>query len=587
MSDLAVLNKLDTIAKNLQYAPEESIEKIDTILNDEGALSRKVHMKGLYYKGCALMFSENTPEMKAIANKLKNVAERLQDRENMMRSYNLLGIAHCNLNDHYQAITFYKKGYSLAQSLKDCRMVAVQALNISDVLFAMEKYKNAKDFAQISIIHSTKIHYHRLTATAHCRLANIHLLEKDCPSALLALQDAKKHIASDFQPLDFFYYDLTQAKISLYKGNLDQGKHLLDQAKAHLQIKKTQRTEILLAIAHSDHEGARGNLQEAEKLLLRALGLCRALNKIKLEIEICSKLSSLYAKMNQPNLENRFLKRWIRLKSERFHAFCDYDIMKDFMENDFNRNTCITLQKENAKLKEERVQCEQGFHNQRRFNEKFDQIMMKPNLSSTLLNFKDALKELHPTNSFSFYYYNHAESHWLDLYQNLRFDAAQKPELNEVLYKSGKLTEKDSGSAFYQYAHTEFTHCVALFCVNKEGDVLTVILQNFHLLNLPEAMETFIKRVMLYLFCLIEINRCNDHSPQYLKTLQSFNLTKTEKEIVQYVCQGLSNKEIASKCNVSVYTVRNQLSFVFTKMGVSNRYEVISKLLNISQDSFS
>jgi len=52
-------------------------------------------------------------------------------------------------------------------------------------------------------------------------------------------------------------------------------------------------------------------------------------------------------------------------------------------------------------------------------------------------------------------------------------------------------------------------------------------------------------------------------------------LTDREHEVVQYVIQGMTNKEIAPKLNVSEKTVKTHLSNIFRKMKVSRRVELL------------
>lgn len=56
-------------------------------------------------------------------------------------------------------------------------------------------------------------------------------------------------------------------------------------------------------------------------------------------------------------------------------------------------------------------------------------------------------------------------------------------------------------------------------------------------------------------------------------------LTPSEKEIVDHVCSGLSNAEIARALNKSVLTVKTQLNSVFRKLGVSSRAKLITGML--------
>jgi DNA-binding NarL/FixJ family response regulator len=55
-------------------------------------------------------------------------------------------------------------------------------------------------------------------------------------------------------------------------------------------------------------------------------------------------------------------------------------------------------------------------------------------------------------------------------------------------------------------------------------------------------------------------------------------LTKKEKEIVELVLEGLSNKQISEKLFVSENTVKNHLAKIFSKLQVSNRLELVLRL---------
>jgi DNA-binding NarL/FixJ family response regulator len=51
-------------------------------------------------------------------------------------------------------------------------------------------------------------------------------------------------------------------------------------------------------------------------------------------------------------------------------------------------------------------------------------------------------------------------------------------------------------------------------------------------------------------------------------------LSAREREVVQLVCQGFRNKEIAEKMFISEQTVKNHLHNIFDKLGVSDRLEL-------------
>ncbi|MBI4377269.1 MAG: response regulator transcription factor [Elusimicrobia bacterium] len=58
-------------------------------------------------------------------------------------------------------------------------------------------------------------------------------------------------------------------------------------------------------------------------------------------------------------------------------------------------------------------------------------------------------------------------------------------------------------------------------------------------------------------------------------------LTKTEIKVLALLGRGQSNKEIASKLECSVKTVKNHLNSMFQKLGVSNRTEAVVKGIDL------
>jgi DNA-binding NarL/FixJ family response regulator len=58
-----------------------------------------------------------------------------------------------------------------------------------------------------------------------------------------------------------------------------------------------------------------------------------------------------------------------------------------------------------------------------------------------------------------------------------------------------------------------------------------------------------------------------------------YGLTKRESEILQIVCEGFSNREIAERLFVGDETVKSHLKAVYRKLGVSDRSEAIALAL--------
>jgi len=60
---------------------------------------------------------------------------------------------------------------------------------------------------------------------------------------------------------------------------------------------------------------------------------------------------------------------------------------------------------------------------------------------------------------------------------------------------------------------------------------------------------------------------------------QRFNLTQREREVLEYLLQGLSTKEIANRMNISSNTVKAFLRLIMIKTGVSSRSAIVGKIM--------
>ena len=581
MKETLILDKLNHVKRNLQLEPEASIKEIDALLEMEGPLSRSTRMTAFYYKGCALMYGERYRELMSIAMSVKAISEKLQDYENMGRSYNLLGVASLNLNDYFNAINYYKKGYTLFRSLKDDRMTAILALNLSDALAAVEIYETAKDYAFITIDHAIQCEYQRLTAKAFLRLANISILTKDFHNAQLFSDHAKQYIAEDSQPLDSFYYEMTQTKNAIHSNNLQQGARHLQRAESSIKHLPFHRGRILFALIYSDYKELSGELREGEQKLLEALELCKKIDHEKLEIDISTRLIALYRKMDQPQKEIRFLRRKMDLQSRMNHNILKYDVIKDFIESRNNYDAFVSLIKENNELKKETGYRKILTEKERFYNKEFEKIMESPSLSNILSAMEEALKSIHSDISYGIYQSN-PQGECIHLQPEKSPLKISSAGLKWILEKARKIPASNKENVEYRYFPIELPSSIALVSANRYGHTLLIVIEDFQLIDLPEYMESFLKKVMFQGLSTLASVREQDSHSRWSQVLNHTSLTKREKEIVKYVCLGLNNREIADKIHVSNYTVRNQLSGIFQKLGVSNRFQLISKLLHIT-----
>jgi DNA-binding NarL/FixJ family response regulator len=53
------------------------------------------------------------------------------------------------------------------------------------------------------------------------------------------------------------------------------------------------------------------------------------------------------------------------------------------------------------------------------------------------------------------------------------------------------------------------------------------------------------------------------------------SLTRREREIFTLLVLGYENEQIADKFDLALQTVRNQVSAIYSKLGVKNRFEII------------
>jgi two-component system, NarL family, response regulator LiaR len=59
--------------------------------------------------------------------------------------------------------------------------------------------------------------------------------------------------------------------------------------------------------------------------------------------------------------------------------------------------------------------------------------------------------------------------------------------------------------------------------------------------------------------------------------LDSYNLTKREQEILLLLMDGLSYKEIAAKCFISIDTINSHIRKIYTKLNVRSRAEIAAR----------
>ena len=60
-------------------------------------------------------------------------------------------------------------------------------------------------------------------------------------------------------------------------------------------------------------------------------------------------------------------------------------------------------------------------------------------------------------------------------------------------------------------------------------------------------------------------------------SINNYNLTDREKDVIEYLCEGLTNSEISKLLDVSVNTIKVHVSSIIQKLGVEDRTQVVVK----------
>lgn len=61
---------------------------------------------------------------------------------------------------------------------------------------------------------------------------------------------------------------------------------------------------------------------------------------------------------------------------------------------------------------------------------------------------------------------------------------------------------------------------------------------------------------------------------------EAASLTDRECAVLDLVCLGLTNSQIAARLDIAVSTVKNHLRIAYIKLGVSSRVEALAVLLS-------
>lgn len=154
--------------------------------------------------------------------------------------------------------------------------------------------------------------------------------------------------------------------------------------------------------------------------------------------------------------------------------------------------------------------------------------------------------------------------------------------ISDLLSTAGKgriivLTGGASDPEIYQQA----IHLGAMGLVLKEQtpDELRKAILKVH------AGEVWIDRKLMT-GVITGMSRASQSHEKDTERARITSLSEREREVLNLVCEGLRNKEIATRLFISVSTVRHHLTSIFSKLHVTSRFELIifayrHKLVNL------
>jgi len=134
-------------------------------------------------------------------------------------------------------------------------------------------------------------------------------------------------------------------------------------------------------------------------------------------------------------------------------------------------------------------------------------------------------------------------------------------EMLDILRKS----DNDGQKVLILTIHDEIEYLLKAIKIGVEGYVLkdadSSILKKA--INSVVAGETYIDYTMVPLL--------NESKTKIFAEQDDETLTRREIEVLKLLAEGLFNKEIAYKLSISEKTVKNHVSSIFKKIGVSDR----------------
>jgi DNA-binding CsgD family transcriptional regulator/ligand-binding sensor protein len=146
-------------------------------------------------------------------------------------------------------------------------------------------------------------------------------------------------------------------------------------------------------------------------------------------------------------------------------------------------------------------------------------------------------------------------------------------ENEEKFSDSPKLYEANIGTVMeYPFYIDQHLQCV-----------LAVLIKDAETIKEAEVyLSALITIVTVILQRLVQNSEHAFNNPTINNKLLSESLTSREMDVLRYLVQGYSNREIAEKLYISVHTVKNHITNIFQKLGVTDRSQVIAMVYQLN-----
>ncbi len=106
--------------------------------------------------------------------------------------------------------------------------------------------------------------------------------------------------------------------------------------------------------------------------------------------------------------------------------------------------------------------------------------------------------------------------------------------------------------------------------------------RNACFLCLPKSVDDNEQQVVLAKSLLPFIHIAFNNTLHYKNSCQSVSLSCRQRQIVEWIAKGKTNKEIAIILSVSQFTVKNHVANIYEKLNVVNRAQAIEKLMRMN-----